>query len=77
MNNRIDRVIRELVELVDKVMRTRQPLPWPPTSEKCLHHTAQVMAAPDRVMDRDVQGLILSGPEESGHFDDDPQRFEL
>jgi hypothetical protein len=77
VNNRIDRVIRELVELVDKVMRTRRPLPWPTTSEKYLHHSAQVMAAPDCAMDRDVQGLRLSKPEEPDLLGADSQQFEL
>jgi hypothetical protein len=74
VNNRIDRVIGELVELVDKVMGTRRPVLWPTTSEKYLHHTAQVIAASDRAMAGDVRGLRLSKPEESEYFGDYSQR---
>lgn len=77
MNNRIDRVIGELVELVDKVMRTRRPLPWPTTSEKYQHRPGQVITASDREVDEDVRRLRLSNPEESDHFCGDPPRLEI
>jgi hypothetical protein len=75
VNNRIDRVIGELVELVDNVMGTRRHVLWPTTSEKYLHHTAQVIAASDRAMDEDVRRVRLSKPEESEYFGDYSQRL--
>jgi hypothetical protein len=51
VNNRVDRAIGEVMEVVDRVMGRSTPMPWPTAREAYLQRSTQAMVDSDLASD--------------------------